>query len=72
MTNLHTRRRGFRNASIRLKLLVIMLVSVLLICCVSLGGFQLVIFNYNQMIYTQTASALNVVSDKVGARLVTR
>lgn len=71
MTNLHTNRRGFQNMSIRRKLLTIMLVSILLICCVSLGGFQLVILNYNQMIYTQTASALNVIADKVGARLDT-
>lgn len=71
MTNLHIKRRGFHNMSIKRKLLTIMLVSVLLICCVSLGGFQLVILNYNQMIYTQTASALNAIADKVGARLDT-
>jgi two-component system sensor histidine kinase YesM len=70
MTNLHSK-RGFQNMSIRRKLLTIMLVSVLLICCVSLGGFQLVILNYNQMIFTQTSSALNVIADKVGARLDT-
>lgn len=71
MTDLHTNGRGFHNMSIRRKLLTIMLVSILFISCVSLGGFQLVIHNYNQMIYTQTASALNVIADKVGARLDT-
>lgn len=69
MTNMHTKGRGFSNMTIRRKLLVTLLATVLLICCVSLGGFQLVILNYNQMIYTQTASALNVVADKVSARL---
>ena len=71
MRKLYTKRRGFQNMSIRRKLLSIVLVPVLLICCVSLGGFQLVIRNYNQMVYTQTASALNAIADKIGARLDT-
>lgn len=54
---------------IRRRLLVITLLVALIISIVSLGGFQLVTHNSNRMIYTQTASSLGVVSDKIAARL---
>lgn len=63
------RRYRFHDMPIRQKLLMITLLVALLICGVSLGGFQLVTRSYNQMIYTQTASSLAVVADKVAARL---
>ena len=55
--------------SIRHKLLTITLLGALLIITIALIGFQLVIRNYNQMVYTQTASSLGAIGDKVAARL---
>lgn len=69
MTNPRKRQYRFRDMPIRRKLLMTTLLAVLLICAVSLGGFQLVTLNYNRMVYTQTASSLGVVADKVAARL---
>ena len=57
------------NMSIRRKLLMTTFLAVLLICTISLGCFQLVVGNYNRMVYTLAASSLGVIADKVAARL---
>lgn len=64
-------REKFRLRDMRIsrKLLAVTLGVALLISTVSLGGFQLVANQSNHMIYTQTASALNAISDKIASRL---
>lgn len=51
------------------KLFAVTLLVVLFIGLAAFCGFQLVTSRSNQMIYTQTATALGTVSDKVGTQL---
>lgn len=63
--------RAFRPQDLPLKkkLLAVTLLVVLLISFSAFCGFQLVASRSNKMIYTQTATALGTVSDKVGTQL---
>ena len=59
----------YTHMNIRRKLLTTTFLAALLICSISLGCFQLVIRNYNRIVYTQTANSLGVIADKIAARL---
>lgn len=60
---------SIRDMPIRHKLLAVTVVVALLILLVSAVGFQMVTAQTNEMLYTQTASSLAVISDKVASRL---
>lgn len=58
-----------RDMPIRRKLLSVTIVVAFLVLSVSAIGFQIVTANTNQLLYTQTASSLAVISDKIASRL---
>lgn len=60
---------SLRDMPIWRKLLTVTLGVALLISSVALSGFQLVTLRSNRMIYTQTASSMATVSDKIASRM---
>lgn len=69
MLHMPIKKLSLQDMPIRRKLLTVTLLVALLVLLVSLLGFQVVSAQYNRMIYTQTASSLAVISDKVVSRL---
>ncbi|MCI8623350.1 MAG: sensor histidine kinase [Provencibacterium sp.] len=54
---------------LKIKLLAITFLVVLLISLVAFLGFRLVVSRTNEMVYTQTASSLGVLSDKIAGEI---
>ena len=65
------KKQPLRDMPIWHKLLAVNLGIALLISAVSLIGFQFVARQSNRIIYTQTASAMSTISDKIASRMKT-
>lgn len=63
------KRRRLQDLPLKIKLLSVTLLVVLIISVIAFFGFRQVVYRSNEMLYTQTATALGTVSDKVSAQL---